>query len=83
LKIAGDYIAANPTLTIKKDGQRFTPEEVSKLTRDFAMSLDPEAFGGSSASATLSKADQEALAWANSNPNDPRASQIKAKLGVP
>ena len=50
LKIAGDYIAANPALTIKKDGQRFTPEEVSKLTRDFAMSLDPEAFGSASSS---------------------------------
>ena len=50
LKIAGDYIAANPALTIKKDNQRFTPEEVSKLTRDFAMSLDPEAFGSASSS---------------------------------
>jgi hypothetical protein len=50
LKIAGDYIAANPTLTIKEDGQRFTPEEVSKLTREFAMSLDPEAFGSASSS---------------------------------
>jgi hypothetical protein len=81
LKIAGDYIAAN-TAALIKDNKQLTPEEVSKLTREFAMSLDPEAFGGSSASATLSKEDQEALAWANSNPNDPRAARIKARFGV-
>ena len=30
----------------------------------------------------MSALDQQALAWANSNPNDPRAKQIKARLGV-
>ena len=30
----------------------------------------------------LTSADGEAMAWAMKNPNDPRASQIKAKLGV-
>lgn len=30
---------------------------------------------------TLSSDDQQALQWANSNPNDPRAAQIKRKLG--
>ena len=35
------------------------------------------------ASATsLRPIDQEALAWANSNPNDPRAAAIKQRLGV-
>lgn len=31
---------------------------------------------------TLSPIDQEALNWANSNPNDPRSMQIKQRLGV-
>ena len=31
---------------------------------------------------TLNKADQEALDWANANPNDPRAAKIKKRLGV-
>ena len=31
---------------------------------------------------TLSPADQEALAWAAANPNDPRAAQIRQKNGV-
>jgi hypothetical protein len=30
----------------------------------------------------LSADDQDALTWANSNPNDPRAKQIKQRLGV-
>jgi hypothetical protein len=30
----------------------------------------------------MSTIDQQALAWANSNPNDPRAKEIKARLGV-
>ena len=35
------------------------------------------------AAAQLSPADQQALDWANSNPRDPRAAQIKTRLGVP
>jgi hypothetical protein len=31
---------------------------------------------------TLSSQDQEALDWANANPKDPRAAQIKSRLGV-
>lgn len=34
-----------------------------------------------SGGATLSPQDQEALNWANSNPTDPRAAQIKQRLG--
>jgi hypothetical protein len=33
------------------------------------------------ANAQLSSQDQEALAWANANPNDPRSAQIKQRLG--
>jgi hypothetical protein len=31
---------------------------------------------------TLSPQDQQALDWANANPDDPRAAQIKQRLGV-
>ena len=34
-----------------------------------------------SGKATLSAQDQEALNWANANPNDPRSAQIKQRLG--
>ena len=34
------------------------------------------------AAKTLSAPDQQALNWANSNPKDPRAAQIKQKLGM-
>ena len=33
-------------------------------------------------SSTLSAVDQKALEWANANPQDPRAAQIKARLGI-
>ena len=32
-------------------------------------------------STKVSTQDQEALAWANANPNDPRSAQIKQRLG--
>lgn len=35
------------------------------------------------AATQLSPADQQALDWANANPRDPRAAQIKTRLGVP
>lgn len=45
-----------------------------------------EGAGGSpeipDAVSTLSQEDQDALEWANMNPNDPRAKQIKQNLGV-
>jgi hypothetical protein len=50
--------------------------QVDTITRQLLGGMD------SSARATLSRADQEALNWANSNPNDERSSQIKARLGV-
>jgi hypothetical protein len=50
--------------------------QVDTITRQLLGGMD------SSVRATLSRADQEALNWANSNPNDERSSQIKARLGV-
>lgn len=50
--------------------------QVDTITRQLLGGMD------SSSSAALRRADQEALNWANSNPNDPRSSQIKARLGV-
>jgi hypothetical protein len=38
--------------------------------------------GGAGGSSRLSPQDQEALNWANANPKDPRAAQIKKQLGV-
>jgi hypothetical protein len=35
----------------------------------------------SKAGQSLSKEDQDALDWANANPNDPRAAEIKSRLG--
>jgi hypothetical protein len=44
--------------------------------------LAAEGVGASPSSRQLSEEDKKALNWANSNPNDPRAAQIKARLGV-
>ena len=38
--------------------------------------------GGGTAAKQMSPQDKQALDWANSNPKDPRAAQIKARLGV-
>jgi hypothetical protein len=38
--------------------------------------------GRAAAPANLSREDQDALNWANSNPNDPRAAEIKQRLGA-
>lgn len=38
--------------------------------------------GGAAAPAGLSAEDKQALDWANSNPKDPRAAQIKQRLGM-
>ena len=37
---------------------------------------------GSGKSPSMSPVDQQALDWANANPNDPRAAAIKKKLGI-
>lgn len=56
--------------------------------KDFSTKLTPEAKntvaklrGETTTTGALAPADQEAMNWANANPTDPRAAQIKQKLG--
>jgi hypothetical protein len=56
--------------------------------KDFNTKLTPEAKntvaklrGENTTTGALAPADQEAMNWANANPTDPRAAQIKQKLG--
>jgi len=56
--------------------------------KDFSTKLTPEAKntvaklrGENTTTGALAPADQEAMNWANANPTDPRAAQIKQKLG--
>jgi hypothetical protein len=56
--------------------------------KDFSTKLTPEAKntvaklrGENITTGALAPADQEAMNWANANPTDPRAAQIKQKLG--
>ncbi|MFZ9759306.1 MAG: hypothetical protein ACO3CJ_07630 [Burkholderiaceae bacterium] len=42
----------------------------------------PAPSGGGGQQRQMSDEDRQALDWANSNPNDPRAAQIKRRLGV-
>jgi hypothetical protein len=51
------------------------------LTEDYKVKKVQEEQVKSKAS-NVSSQDQEALSWANSNPNDPRSKLIKQKLGV-
>jgi hypothetical protein len=59
--------------------------------KDFSTKLTPEAkntvakLRGENSAPNVSRlapADQQALDWAKSNPTDPRAAQIKQKLGM-
>ena len=57
------------------------------MSRPFTQILDQNVGGAGGApatapGATASSADQQALQWANANPNDPRAAQIKQRLGA-
>jgi hypothetical protein len=74
---------------------RFAPEteiaelkgvlDAIRLTKEPAMNALKKKAGLPEAAAApkaLSVADQQALNWANSNPKDPRAAQIKQKLGM-
>jgi hypothetical protein len=69
-----------------KDAQRRVDEARTAIERR-AMQGIPQLPGAGAGPTTgprpeLSPQDREALNWANSNPNDPRAAQIKARLGV-
>jgi hypothetical protein len=54
-------------------------DATEKRVRD---SMTRGAGGGGGGGGNMSPQDQQALEWANANPNDPRAAQIKQKLGV-
>ncbi|NIV33167.1 MAG: hypothetical protein GWN58_28085 [Anaerolineae bacterium] len=51
---------------------------------DRRLSVEPESpgTGATPPERTFSAREQQALDWANANPNDPRAAQIKQKLGL-
>jgi len=62
--------------TGRKDfDKKLTPE--AKTTLDRLRGETPAA-----SAAKLAPADQQALTWATANPNDPRAAQIKQRLGM-
>jgi hypothetical protein len=56
-------------------GYEASMEILDRIERDYVK-------GGGMKSPPLSPQDQQALNWANSNPNDPRSAQIKQRLGV-
>jgi hypothetical protein len=49
---------------------------------DYPDVVDGGSGGGGGAGSNRSAQDQQALDWANSNPNDPRSATIKKRLGV-
>jgi hypothetical protein len=66
-------------LKLLPGGQRSLSQSTQALLRQ------PALFGtivDNEPAQTMSQEQQEALNWANSNPNDPRAAQIKQRLGV-
>jgi hypothetical protein len=71
--------------TRKKDfDEMLTPrarERLGALEKAAAAGVAPAGDGAPTA-AGRSAIDQQALDWANANPNDPRAAQIKQRLGV-
>ena len=71
-------------LVLKSAEGKIPPPSAQDMARQVDI-ITSQFLGGmdSSARSTLNRADQEALNWANSNPNDERSSQIKARLGVP
>jgi hypothetical protein len=75
--------ATDPTLSIEANRSA-----LANLDRLFGLGLAkppkdrmpaPDTTGGGRA---LSAQDQQALDWANANPNDPRSAKIKTRLGV-
>jgi hypothetical protein len=78
---------ADPTLPteIRKEAGKTVLRLMKQRKNQFVTpELAAEGIGTSPApsSRQLSGEDKKALDWANSNPNDPRAAQIKARLGV-
>lgn len=54
--------------------------DIGAMTGQPTLNLPP-ALGGGTLAPQMTAQDQAALAWANANPNDPRAAKIKQKLG--
>jgi hypothetical protein len=61
-------------------GYEASMEIIDRLERDYVKGSGMQR--GTNPNKTLSGEDKKALDWANSNPNDPRSAQIKARLGV-
>jgi hypothetical protein len=61
-------------------GYEASMEIIDRLERDYVKGNGMQK--GANPNKQLSGEDKKAMDWANSNPNDPRAAQIKARLGV-
>ena len=77
----------NKTMGTNYPASHFVSPRTVKMVRN--MGFDPDTGEKLSsqqqpagAPPTMSAQDQQAIAWANANPKDPRAVQIKAKLGM-
>lgn len=62
-------------------GQTLKPEDISP-PRSTGSSGIPSGRKSTARAGNISSMDQQALDWASSNPNDPRAAAIKERLGV-
>jgi hypothetical protein len=71
-------LVANGGVTVDDDNNILSID-AAKINSTFQQRLAGEA---TQPTRTLSAQEQQALDWANSNPNDPRAAQIKQKLGL-
>jgi hypothetical protein len=61
-------------------GYEASMEIIDRLERDYVKGSGMQK--GVNPNRQLSGEDKKAMDWANSNPNDPRSAQIKARLGV-
>ena len=61
---------------------KMSEDEVKEIIRPDLVLQQQEQKSTINPQRQLSNKDQQALDWANSNPNDPRAAQIKRKLGM-
>jgi hypothetical protein len=71
-----------PTETRKAAGKTVLRLMKERKNQFVTPELASEGIGASPSTVQMTKEDQQALDWANSNPNDPRSSQIKSRLGV-
>ena len=59
-----------------------TNDSKQRIREAYDLTYEYRAQRGATPARNLTPQDQEALNWANSNPNDPRAAQIKQRLGA-